>query len=340
MTYQELLENARTVMAPNCRVCPDCNGIACKGQLPGVGAYGNGRSFTVCREYLQSVKINMNTLYTAKDPDLSVRILDKALTFPLMAAPLGGMAFNYNGYMKDLEFNEMMLKACREEGIICFSGDTPDENFFISLLPLLAGSEGRMISTVKPWELPYALQKALTLRETGAQYMAMDVDSAGLPALEKHGHKGVPKSEEDLRTLMEKSGLKLIVKGVMTSEGALTAKRAGAAAVIVSSHGGRHFEDAPATAEVLPEIRAAVGPEYPVFIDGGIRTGADIFKVLALGADAAMIGRPFAIAAHGGREEGLSLYIQKLRKELAYIMLLTGCRTISDITTDKIRIPS
>ena len=91
---------------------------------------------------------------------------------------------------------------------------------------------------------------------------------------------------------------------------------------------------------MLPEIRAAVGPEYPVFIDGGIRTGADIFKVLALGADAAMIGRPFAIAAHGGREEGISLYIQKLRKELAYIMLLTGCRTISDITTDKIRIPS
>ena len=339
MTYQEVLENARAVMAPNCKVCPDCNGIACRGKLPGVGAYGNGRSFTVCREYLQSVKINMNTLYAPGEQDLSVRILGKALTFPLMAAPLGGMGFNYSGYLKDQEYNEMMLEACKEEGVLCFSGDTPDEKFFVSLLPLLAKSGGRMISTVKPWELPYALQKAVTLKETGAEYMAMDVDSAGLPALEKNGHRGVPKSEEDLRAIMEKSGMKLIVKGVMTPEGALTAKRAGAAAIIVSSHGGRHYEDAPATAEVLPGIRAAVGPEYPVFIDGGIRTGADIFKVLALGANAAMIGRPFAVAACGGGVEGICLYLQKLRKELAYIMTLTGCRTVRDITADKLLLP-
>ena len=70
MNYREMLDKARQNMKPKCRVCPECNGIACRGELPGTGGYGNGRSFTVCREYLKSVKICMDTLCSETDPDL------------------------------------------------------------------------------------------------------------------------------------------------------------------------------------------------------------------------------------------------------------------------------
>ena len=113
---------------------------------------------------------------------------------------------------------------------------------------------------------------------------------------------------------------------------------AGCAGIIVSTHGGRVMTDAEATAKVLPEIRAAVGDRLTIIVDGGIRTGADIFKVLALGADAAMIGRPFVVAAHGGGAEGVELYANTKRAELEYMMTMANCPTVKDITAEKISV--
>ncbi len=338
MDYRELLVQARKNMAPKCRVCPECNGLACRGEIPGVGGYGSGRGFTVCVEYLRRVKIEMDTLYEETEPDLSARLLGQDLSLPLMISPIGGMAFNYNGYLTDLQYNRSVLDGAVRQGIVALSGDTPDPDYFDSLLPLIRGSGGRLVSTVKPWPDDLILEKAAKLREAGAAYFAIDIDSAGLPALSLRGRGGHPKSLEQLSGLIRESGLGLIVKGVMTARGAETARNAGASAIIVSTHGGRHYEDAPATASVLPEIRRAVGNDYPVLVDGGIRTGADIFKVLALGADAAMIGRPYAIAVHGSTEEGVDIYTQKLREELRYAMILTGCRNIAEIGPDRIRL--
>lgn len=338
MDYKELLAQARTNMAPKCRVCPECSGLACRGEIPGVGGYGSGRGFTVCVEYLRRVKIEMDTLYEEAEPDLAVRLLGQELSLPLMISPIGGMAFNYNGYLTDLQYNRAVLDGAVRQGILAFSGDTPDPAYFDSLLPLVRESGGRLISTVKPWPDDLVLDKAAGLKEAGAAYFAMDIDSAGLPALRRSGRGGHPKSPAQLSALIRESGLGLIVKGVMTARGAEKARDAGAEAIIVSSHGGRHYEDAPATASVLPEIRRAVGLDFPVFVDGGIRTGADIFKVLALGANAAMIGRPYAIAVHGSTEEGVDIYTQKLREELRYTMILAGCRNIAEIGPDRIRL--
>ena len=337
MTYQELLSAARKNMAPKCRVCPECNGAACKGELPGVGGYGNGRGFTNCVDYLRRIRIEMDTICEDFIPDSSTQVLGQKLALPVMVSPIGGMGFNYNGYLTDYEYNEAILHGAEQEGILAFSGDTPDADFFDSLLPLIRQGKGRLISTVKPWPNDYILEKAGKLRENGALYFAMDIDSAGLPALRKNGRGGHHKSIEDIRFLTETSGMKLILKGIMTAKGAEKARHAGAAAIIVSSHGGRHYQDAPATASVLQEIRRAVGKDYPVFVDGGIRTGADIFKVIALGADAAMIGRPYAIAVHGSIDEGVSIYTGKLKQELAYIMNLAGCQSIRDISLQNIR---
>ena len=94
---------------------------------------------------------------------------------------------------------------------------------------------------------------------------------------------------------------------------------------------------APATCEVLPEIKAAVGDTIKVFVDGGVRTGVDVFKMLALGADGVLIGRPLVTAAYGGGAEGVRIYMEKVIGELRDTMKMTGCATIADITGDKIR---
>jgi 4-hydroxymandelate oxidase len=97
---------------------------------------------------------------------------------------------------------------------------------------------------------------------------------------------------------------------------------------VVSNHGGRVLDATPGTAEVLPEIAAAVGPGLLVLADGGVRSGGDVLKMLALGADAVLVGRPVAIGAFGGGAEGVRLVLDQLRAELEVAMILTGCGVV------------
>lgn len=102
------------------------------------------------------------------------------------------------------------------------------------------------------------------------------------------------KTVEELKEIISYAGVPFILKGIMTVNGAKKALEAGAAAIVVSNHGGRVLDQCPATAEVLPEIVEAVGGKMTILVDGGIRSGMDVFKALALGADGVLIGRPFS----------------------------------------------
>ena len=164
----------------------------------------------------------------------------------------------------------------------------------------------------------------------------MDIDSAGLVHLAASGKPVFTKTVEDLKELVQSTKLPFLVKGVMSAEGALKVAKTGAYGLVVSNHGGRALDDTRATGEVLPEIKKALGDELKIFVDGGIRTGADVFKALALGADAVLIGRPYAISALGGGAEGVELYTGRLIKELRDTMLMTGCNSLSDINYEKI----
>ena len=147
------------------------------------------------------------------------------------------------------------------------------------------------------------------------------------------------KSVKQLEEIISKMDRPFIVKGVMTVRGAMKAKEAGAAAVIVSNHGGRVLDQCPATAEVLPEIAAAVGDSMKILVDGGIRSGVDVFKALAIGADAVVIARPFVTAVYGGAEAGVAAYIEKIGGELRDTMEMCGAATLADITPDMVRLP-
>ena len=131
--------------------------------------------------------------------------------------------------------------------------------------------------------------------------------------------------------------LPFIVKGVMTVKGALKAKEAGAAAIVVSNHGGRVLDQCPATAEVLADIVDALkGSGVKVLVDGGIRTGVDVFKALAVGADAVLICRPFVPAVYGGGEEGVKLLIEKIGAELEDTMVMCGAKDVASIDRDMV----
>ena len=179
-------------------------------------------------------------------------------------------------------------------------------------------------------------RRIVELEAAGAMAFAMDVDSAALINLKLMGKPVFTKSVPELRELVEASRVPFVVKGVMTPQAALRCAEAGCCGIVVSSHGGRVMEDAPAPASMLREIRKAVGASLKIFVDGGVRTGADVFKCLALGADAVLIGRPYAIAAHGGGAEGVRLLTEKLGAELSETMLMTGCASLEEISGEKI----
>jgi isopentenyl diphosphate isomerase/L-lactate dehydrogenase-like FMN-dependent dehydrogenase len=140
-------------------------------------------------------------------------------------------------------------------------------------------------------------------------------------------------SWDDLGWIREAApGLPLLLKGILTTEDALMAVEAGVDGIVVSNHGGRQLDGAPAALTVLPEIVAAVGGRIPVLMDGGIRRGTDIVKALALGASAVMVGRPVAWGLAAAGEEGVAGVLEILRYELLNAMALSGCRTVDEIT--------
>jgi isopentenyl diphosphate isomerase/L-lactate dehydrogenase-like FMN-dependent dehydrogenase len=117
----------------------------------------------------------------------------------------------------------------------------------------------------------------------------------------------------------------------MTVEDALMAVEAGVDAIVVSNHGGRVLDCTPGAADVIEDIAKAVKGKVTILVDGGVRTGVDVLKMIGLGADAVLIGRPFVTASFGGGVEGVCTYVNRLKSELSSTMILTGCQNISDI---------
>jgi L-lactate dehydrogenase (cytochrome) len=124
---------------------------------------------------------------------------------------------------------------------------------------------------------------------------------------------------------------KLVLKGILDVEDAEIAAKSGAQAIVVSNHGGRQLDGAPSSIEVLPEIVDAVGSQIEIMFDGGIRSGQDVMRALALGAKSCMIGRAFAYGLGAAGEAGVAKAIDILRNELTTTMGLCGVNTIAEI---------
>ena len=329
MTYEEVIQAARGNLKL-CHACPVCNGIACKNTIPGPGSKGTGTVAPRNYHAWQEIYLNLDTIAENRGVDTSLELFGEKFALPVFAAPIAAVEGHYSPYYNEFDYTETLAKGCREAGIAAFTGDGLNRDFFNAGCAALEKS-GFSVPTVKPWHKELVFEKIDQAKASGAKAICMDIDASGLPFLKSMTPPSGPKSVAELREFAQRAEVPFLLKGIMTPEGARKAIEAGAGGIVVSNHGGRVLDHTPATAWVLPEIVDAVEGKIPVFVDGGIRTGHDIFKALALGAKAVLIGRPFVVAAYGGQEDGIAAYVQKLRNELADCMAMTGCATLADI---------
>ena len=339
MTYQEILNNARTCMGPYCKSCPTCNGMACKNTIPGPGSKGIGTGFIRNYQKWQELCVNMDTICENKPVDTSYDFFGKKVVLPVFAAPVGAMQLHYGDKYDDLTYNDILVTACAAAGIAAFTGDGINPAVMEGAAEALKKNSGCGVPTVKPWNMALVEEKMALAKAADPIAIAMDIDAAGLPFLKNMTPPAGSKTVDELRQIAEKAGKPFILKGIMTVNGAKKALEAGASGIVVSNHGGRVLDQCPATAEVLPEIAAALkGTGVKILVDGGIRTGVDVFKALALGADGVLICRPFVTAVYGGGEEGVKCYIDKLAGELADTMQMCGAHSLAEITPDMVRV--
>jgi len=338
MNYQELLTQARGVIGNYCKACPVCNGKACGSQIPGPGSKGSGDTAVRNFDKWQEIRVNMDTICSAGKVDTSATLFGRNFRMPVFAGPVGALNLHYGEKYNDLTYNQVLLKACADNGIAAFTGDGTNEQVVIAAAKAIEEVNGVGVPTIKPWSKEVVAQKMELVKKSGAFAVAMDIDAAGLPFLKNCEPPAGSKTVEELKEIIDDTDVPFIVKGIITVKGALKAKEAGADAIIVSNHGGRVLDQCPSTAEVLPEIvKALEGSGMTVLVDGGIRSGVDIFKALAMGADGVVIARPFVTAVYGGGEEGVKLYIDKLAGELEDTMAMCGAHSIAEITPDMVR---
>ena len=339
MTYPEVLSAARGRMGPYCKACPVCSGQGCRSTIPGPGAKGLGTGFIRNYQKWQEICVNLDTIGENYPPDTHLDLFGRRFDLPVFAAPIGAMKLHDGDLYDDAAYNDILVPACRRAGIAAFTGDGVDPAVMASALRAIGSEGGCGVPTVKPWNMELIREKMASAQAAAPFAIAMDIDAAGLPFLKNCDPPAGSKTVEELQKISQWAERPFLLKGIMTVRGAEKALSAGAAGIVVSNHGGRVLDQCPATAEVLPEIVEAVGGKLKIFVDGGIRTGMDIFKALALGADAVLIGRPFVTAVYGGGAEGVLAYVETLRAGLTDTMTMCGAHSLADITPDMVRLP-
>ncbi|KAJ1932328.1 Hydroxyacid oxidase 1 [Linderina macrospora] len=171
-----------------------------------------------------------------------------------------------------------------------------------------------------------AMQTASTNASGLAAYVASQID----PTL----------SWKHIAWVKSVAKIPVLVKGILTAEDARMAVQAGVDGIIVSNHGGRQLDTAPATIDVLEEVVKAADGKVEVYLDGGVRRGTDVFKALALGAKAVFLGRPVLWALNYSGEQGVVEMLDMINEEFRLAMALAGCVKVSDITREYVRYPA
>lgn len=323
---------ARGKLGGACCVCPICNGIVCAGQVPGMGGTGQARGFHANLEAIAAVKLNLRTIHGAKAPTLTTVCFGREISMPIFGAPMTGSSINMGGAVTERDFIQAIVGGCKKAGTLGMTGDTADPTMFEAGVNAISSEQGAGITFIKPRSSQQEIiERIRRVEKAGALAVGLDIDGAGLITMALRGQPVGPKSKAELKELVNSTELPFVLKGIMTVDEAEIAAEIGAAAVVVSNHGGRVLDDTPGAADVLPEIAEAVRDKMVIFADGGVRSGLDVLKYIALGADAVLVGRPLIHGAFGNGAEGVELLLANMANELKQAMLLTGCSSIDEI---------
>ena len=250
------------------------------------------------------------------------------------------MNLHYSEAYTDMTYNDVLVRACAENGIAAFTGDGTNPTVMEMATKAIGAAGGCGVPTIKPWNIDTIKEKDGAGQ--GQRLLCRGHGRGRRRSALPEEHDSSCRQQERGRACRDRQAGRAALYRQGRYDGqrcTKKAKEAGAAAIVVSNHGGRVLDQCPATAEVLPEIAAALkGTGVKVLVDGGIRTGVDVFKALALGADGVLICRPFVTAVYGGGEEGVKCYIDKLAGELADTMQMCGAHSLAEITPDMVRV--
>lgn len=332
LNINEIKKVARDKMKGFCRSCKVCNGVACAGEVPGMGGVGTGASFKANVKALADIKLNLKTLHDAKNPDISYEVFGNNLSMPIISAPITGVNYNMGGALSEEDFIHMVISGSKAAGTIGMCGDGGNPLFYDAGLEAIAREKGHGMAIIKPRENQEIKKRVARAEEIKALAVGIDVDGAGLVTMGLMGQPVGPKSIIELEDIIKETNIPFILKGIMTPEEAQIAIEVGAKAIVVSNHGGRILDSTPGVAEVLPAIANKAKGKITILADGGVRSGVDVLKYIALGAEAVLVGRPIITGAFGGGKEGVQFILDKMANELKQAMILTGCKTLEDVT--------
>ena len=334
-SVEQVRDNARKKLKKICAAYPFCDGNYDKicqreayGGPIGFGGAGAGHSFHENVAALSRVKLKTSVVGDHFEPDTGTDFLGLPLDFPILSSSSAGVE-KYNGCMDETDFCRAVVAGSKEAGTIALRGDTAsytlDKN---PSLTAIAESGGWGIPIFKPREQS-VLKKLLDMaEENGVRAVGVDLDGCGSTIMARMGQPVFKKSIREIRELVEHTDLPFIAKGIMTPEDAEMCAEAGVSVVAVSNHGGRVLDSTPGTADVLPAIKERLGDRVTITADGGVRTGYDVFKMIALGADAVLLGRDIIRAAVGGGTLGVKLHLEHVGGVLKKAMFMTGTRTL------------
>lgn len=340
MEWSELKANAKAQFNGACRICPICNGVVCAGEVPGMGGVGTGMSFRNNVSALADIKLNLRTVHRVNAPLMSTALFGQELSMPVLAAAVGGTAMNMKCSLSEADYSAAVVSGSVQSGVLGMTGDGPNPEVFQGGLAAIRAEQGKGIAIIKPRESERIVLLANEAAQAGAVAFGIDIDAAALVNMTRVGQPVGPKSFIELEYIKRNTRIPFIVKGIMTVDDALACAEAGVDAIVVSNHGGRALDHTPGTAEVLPAISRAVKGRLVVMADGGVRSGTDVLKMLALGAEFVLIGRPVITGAVGGGAEGVKLVMDRIAGELRTAMVLTGTNDVRAVSSRVIYPPA
>jgi isopentenyl diphosphate isomerase/L-lactate dehydrogenase-like FMN-dependent dehydrogenase len=334
---------AREKLKGICGVYKDCDGDPhrlCQGQsygrALGIGGIGSGTSFNNNFLALKKYSLKMKLINEDFIPDTTYNFFGKELSMPIMAASVAGVnSFGGDNVITEEDFCRSVVLGCRDAGTIGWRGDTYTYSLENSYgLNAIAEAGGWGVKIVKPRDQGTIMRFFNKAEEVRCVAAGIDIDGCGSYAMAAHNKPVYKKSTEEIKELISSTNLPVIIKGIMCLEDALAAKEAGAAAIVVSNHGGRVLDHTPGTAEVLPSFVDELKGKIKIIVDGGIRTGYDVLKMLALGAESVLIGRDIIRASVGAGIKGVQIHMEYMQKTLAKAMKMTNSKSLKDISSE------
>ncbi len=302
----------------------------------GLRGIGQGLTYLANFKALSKYRLKKRLISKHEEPVLETDFFGTKIDMPILGAPMSGLSYVSNIKEEDFAYN--ILEGCKVAGTIGCTGNTSrDYEMVHPAIVALKKVNGHGVNIFKPQSQEVLIDLMKQSQEEKAVAVGVDIDGAGSVNFALSGKPVFRKTIDELRELKKAVNLPFIVKGIMCEEDAVAAVTAGADAIGVSNHGGRVLDSGMGVADVLPGIVKAVrdnNNNVIITADGGVRTGFDVIKMLALGADFVLVGRPLAREAISSGVEGVTRILGYLRTDLKIAMIMTSCNRLDDITED------